>query len=664
MPRLILLFKETKDYLMQHHLKTKAAGQRVVMLPLVLFSDDTSGNKSKKWNKFECWYLLFGGLSRHDNAKPQNIHFISCTNEMDVLDMTEPIAQQLTLLETEGVVVYDAYYEANVLVDQRDTPHLIGEERTRSKTLQCIEMIQLQPTEAGKAAMSKEFGLRDVPNFLLHIPADLYKSIPVEVLHTILLGLCKYFLKEVMPRLSKAQKKELLARIRAFNLSGFQDKVHDYVCNHFKSFVGRDFKAWAQMAIFILSKQRRIIAYCCHFKLSDAEEWQQLCEEFVKNVKDYMPALLKKQKVHTILHLVECMISYGPSSAFSAERCESFNGSVRMQNIYGNKQAPSRDIANHFACIEYLRFICEGGVFNAGERCGSGLQELYKSMQVQQFLNFVPMKELNKVKISELLAMVPPFNVLIMPNESMKHQKITTYKAVVSTKCTLVHSGDYVELCAPSNEAWFESLVSMWNEDRDVLRFLWVDNIEKDFPRLLVLRFTRVVFVRAGRRLPFHQREEVKELLDGMLERQVIEPSQGSWSSPVVLVKKKDGSTRFCVDFRQLNTVTKKDAQPLPRIDETLDVLGSARWFSCLDLTSGYWQVEVAPEDREKMAFVTPYGLFQFRVMPFGLTNAPATIQRLMERVLAGLHWTTCLIYLDDILIFSATVQQHFTRLR
>eukprot|EP00731_Ephydatia_muelleri_P004715 Em0002g891a len=494
-------------------------------------------------------------------------------------------------------------------VDQRDTPHLIGEERTRSKTLQCIEMIQLQPTEAGKAAMSKEFGSRDVPNFLLHIPADLYKSIPVEVLHTILLGLCKYFLKEVMPRLSKAQKKELLARIRAFNLSGFQDKVHDYVCNHFKSFVGRDFKAWAQMAIFILSKQRRIIAYCCHFKLSDAEEWQQLCEEFVKNVKDYMPALLKKQKVHTILHLVECMISYGPSSAFSAERCESFNGSVRMQNIYGNKQAPSRDIANHFACIEYLRFICEGGVFNAGERCGSGLQELYKSMQVQQFLNFVPMKELNKVKISELLAMVPPFNVLIMPNESMKHQKITTYKAVVSTKCTLVHSGDYVELCAPSNE-----------------------------------------------------REEVKELLDGMLERQVIEPSQGSWSSPVVLVKKKDGSTRFCVDFRQLNTVTKKDAQPLPRIDETLDVLGSARWFSCLDLTSGYWQVEVAPEDREKMAFVTPYGLFQFRVMPFGLTNAPATIQRLMERVLAGLHWTTCLIYLDDILIFSATVQQHFTR--
>ncbi|KAL5484318.1 hypothetical protein EMCRGX_G020792 [Ephydatia muelleri] len=168
----------------------------------------------------------------------------------------------------------------------------------------------------------------------------------------------------------------------------------------------------------------------------------------------------------------------------------------------------------------------------------------------------------------------------------------------------------------------------------------------------------------SGRRLPFHQREEVKELLDGMLERQVIEPSQGSWSSPVVLVKKKDGSTRVCVDFRQLNAVTKKDAQPLPRIDETLDVLGSARWFSCLDLTSGYWQVEVAPEDREKMAFVTPYGLFQFRVMPFGLTNAPATFQHLMERVLAGLHWTTCLIYLDDILIFQCNSPTAFHKLK
>ena len=95
-----------------------------------------------------------------------------------------------------------------------------------------------------------------------------------------------------------------------------------------------------------------------------------------------------------------------------------------------------------------------------------------------------------------------------------------------------------------------------------------------------------------------------------------------------------------------------------------LDILGSARWFSTLDLASGYWQVEVSPGDREKTVFVTPYGLFHFHVMPFGLTNAPATFQRLIEQILSGLHWTTCLVYIDDILIFSATVEDHLERLR
>ena len=88
--------------------------------------------------------------------------------------------------------------------------------------------------------------------------------------------------------------------------------------------------------------------------------------------------------------------------------------------------------------------------------------------------------------------------------------------------------------------------------------------------------------------------------------------------------------------------------QPLPRIDDTLDTLNSARWFSALDLASGYWQVEVDPADREKTAFTTPYGLFQFKVMPFGLCTAPRTFQRLMEQVLSGLHWETCLVYIDD----------------
>ncbi len=112
-----------------------------------------------------------------------------------------------------------------------------------------------------------------------------------------------------------------------------------------------------------------------------------------------------------------------------------------------------------------------------------------------------------------------------------------------------------------------------------------------------------------------------------MITHGVIEPAHGPWASPIILVKKKDGTKRFCVDFRRLNEVTRKDAQPLPRIDDTLDALSAARYFSTLDLSSGYWQVEVSPIDREKTAFTTPFGLYQFKVMPFGFCNAPSTFQ-------------------------------------
>ncbi|GFS96286.1 hypothetical protein TNCV_16531 [Trichonephila clavipes] len=102
------------------------------------------------------------------------------------------------------------------------------------------------------------------------------------------------------------------------------------------------------------------------------------------------------------------------------------------------------------------------------------------------------------------------------------------------------------------------------------------------------------------RRLPFAKQEEVGTLLREMQENDIIEPSSSPWASPIVLVRKKDGSTRFCVDYRKLNDVTKKDSYPLPRIDDTLDTLSGHKWFSTLDLKSGYWQVEIHPEDREK----------------------------------------------------------------
>ena len=147
------------------------------------------------------------------------------------------------------------------------------------------------------------------------------------------------------------------------------------------------------------------------------------------------------------------------------------------------------------------------------------------------------------------------------------------------------------------------------------------------------------------RRLPPHYRDNVRQLLGEMLENDVGEKSTSPWASPIVLVAKKDGSIRFCVDYRKVNKITRKDAYPLPRIDSTLDTLSGAQWFSTLDLLSGYWQVEVEEADRPKTAFCTTEGLFQFKVMPFGLSNAPATFQRVMDLALAGLQWSIDTIY-------------------
>lgn len=146
--------------------------------------------------------------------------------------------------------------------------------------------------------------------------------------------------------------------------------------------------------------------------------------------------------------------------------------------------------------------------------------------------------------------------------------------------------------------------------------------------------------------------------LQEMEKAGIIEPSESEWSAPMVIVKKKDGSVRICIDYRRLNQVTKFDAYPMPRIDSILDSIGVAQFITTLDLAKGYWQVPMSPEDREKTAFTSPKGLYQFAVMPFGLSGAPATFQRLMDSILRGTEDFTG-VYIDDVVIHSATWKEH-----
>ena len=165
-------------------------------------------------------------------------------------------------------------------------------------------------------------------------------------------------------------------------------------------------------------------------------------------------------------------------------------------------------------------------------------------------------------------------------------------------------------------------------------------------------------------RLPLAKRQEAEHEIKAMAEMDLIEPSTSPWSAPAIMVPKKNGKLRLCVDYRRLNKKTIPDSQPLPHIGDSLDALGGAKWFSTLDLKMGFHQVSVAEQDRPKTAFSIPgSGLWQFKVMPFGATNSPAVFERLMERIFAGLTYVTLLIYLDDIIVFGKTFEVHLQNL-
>jgi transposase InsO family protein len=281
---------------------------------------------------------------------------------------------------------------------------------------------------------------------------------------------------------------------------------------------------------------------------------------------------------------------------------------------------------------------------------------------------------------------VVPDRVVDIP---MRVININSQPAALKKGCLMaeLHPAEIIEANPVTNQADSESLPSVLEELVDKVDPSVPESVVRDLQELLIeyqsafsigpddLGRTDLVvhtidtgdappFRQPLRRHPIAYQAAVDEQLNELLNQGVIEPCRSPYASNLVLVRKKDNSIRCCVDYRQLNGQTRRDAYPLPRTDACLEAMSGAKFFSTLDMRSGYHQVELDVRDADKTAFICHRGQFRFRTMPFGLSNAGATFQRLMDILLSSLTFEMCLVYLDDCIIFSATPEQHLTRLR
>ncbi|CAF4537834.1 unnamed protein product, partial [Rotaria sp. Silwood2] len=295
-------------------------------------------------------------------------------------------------------------------------------------------------------------------------------------------------------------------------------------------------------------------------------------------------------------------------------------------------------------------------------------------------------------------------NVIFHPNRNIQYQKLI---AIPDTLLSIRNYETYITIANPTNKIYRIPIHTnidnyQWSSNEQQPEVDKHDSIEAIFDQLLdhiqdqnekstihqlLIKYRKIFhtsihliakisappMIKTGLNLPIHSRvyrtdpikqQHISTITDDMLKSGQIQTSYSSWSSPVILVKKKkDGTYRFVIDYRQLNNITERDSYPLPRIEETLNRLNGNTYFSKLDLKTGYHQIPIHSSDKQKTTFVTYNGIFHFNVMPQGLKNAPCSFQRIMYELLVNTRWDFCLVYIDDVIIFSQTFDQHVAHL-
>jgi hypothetical protein len=216
---------------------------------------------------------------------------------------------------------------------------------------------------------------------------------------------------------------------------------------------------------------------------------------------------------------------------------------------------------------------------------------------------------------------------------------------------------------SPISNEWKERFLKILKEKEDVFS---KDDLDIGCTSVVKHRINLsddTPFREGRRRIAPADYDDVKKHLQDLLDKGIIRESESPYASAIVVVRKKNNDVRLCIDYRRINSRTIRDQYNVPKIEEALHALSGARWFTCLDLKSGYYQIAMEEEDKPKTAFWCPLGFYEFNRMPQGITNAPATFQRLMERCMDGMASLQVLVYLDDLVVFSKTLEEHEERL-